>query len=134
MCKTYHQRVFCPGDTHRTEIVRTVRAVDADISVDKNTDFSISLPRQSYQSRQPMVSEDSNDSIITDDNPSCDCGIVTMIFLPPIIDYSLEATCEGCITEEKEMVERVMALKRAIAEIGREGRGRRGRRGGRWCW
>ena len=43
-----------------------------------------------------------------------------MVFLPPVIDNDLEKTCAGCIEEEKEMEkemeERVVALKRAIRE------------------
>lgn len=53
---------------------------------------------------------------IDNNNPARNCGTITTLFLPSIIDYSLEKTCEGCIEEEREMVERVMALKRAIQE------------------
>lgn len=77
--------------------MRTVRAVDVDTSGN-------SILREA---------EDNN-------NNSCKCGIVDMLFLPPVIDYSLEKSCAGCIEEERILVGRVMSLKKAIEEDGEE--------------
>ncbi|CCC10144.1 hypothetical protein SMACR_02722 [Sordaria macrospora] len=102
MCKTYRQRVFCPGDTHRTEIVRTVRTA------------------RNVNGDHPNSAEElENSSTNYNENNNCKCHIATaadILFLPPVIDYSLERTCAGCIEEERDLVMRVMALKRAIAE------------------
>ncbi|KAK3403446.1 hypothetical protein B0T20DRAFT_26578 [Sordaria brevicollis] len=103
MCqKLYRQRIFCPGDTHKQlEIIRPVS---------KN---ATSLSLLEY------LSEDDGDEIDNANNSgsNCDCERVITYWARPVVDYALEAICEGCIAEEREMVERVLGLKRAIAEM-----------------